>query len=439
MKRGRGPDGETVTGGRAATVRHVFGERVLSICMPTNKDHPKGWRWVALSDVAQMESGHTPSRNHPEYWGGDIPWISVKDARLAHGKRLSETEEYTNSLGIANSSARLLPAGTVCLSRGGTVGYVVILDRPMATSQGFANWICGPQLIPEFLQYLLLAEADALEKFSIGTTIKTIYYPDLKAFHVCLPPLADQKRIVALLDEAFAGIDEATVKLSNEIKEANSILQSKFNQVFVQPPIEFDAIRDERNEATFEAKGRKATSRNIAGSLSLSVGKPSSPAKPGWRWVELSTRAQLESGHTPSRSKPEYWNGAIPWISIRDAKKAHGKVITETEEYITEQGVENSSARILPAKTVCLSRTASVGYCTITGRPMATSQDFVNWVIKGELHPEFLKFIFLAEGDQLLRFASGSVHQTIYYPETKAFSICVPTLKEQIAIARHLE
>ncbi len=226
MRKGRGEAGETVTGGRAATVRHVFGERVLSICMPNGKDHPKGWRWVALSDVAQMESGHTPSRNHPEYWGGEIPWISVKDARLAHGKRLSETEEYTNSLGIANSSARLLPKGTVCLSRGGTVGYVVILDKPMATSQGFANWICGPQLVPEFLQYLLLAEAESLEKFSIGTTIKTIYYPDLKAFHVCLPPLPEQKRIVALLDEAFTGIDEAKAKaeerklLSGELSDA---------------------------------------------------------------------------------------------------------------------------------------------------------------------------------------------------------------------------
>ena len=63
----------------------------------------------------------------------------------------------------------------------------------------------------------------------------------------------------------------------------------------------------------------------------------------------------------------------------------------------------------------------------------------MNWVIKGELHPDFLKFILLAEGDQLLRFASGSVHQTIYYPETKAFSICAPELKEQIVIARQLE
>ena len=114
------------------------------------------------------------------------------------------------------------------------MGYVVILDRPMATSQGFANWICGPQLIPEFLQYLLLAEADALEKFSIGTTIKTIYYPDLKAFHVCLPPLAEQKRIVALLDETFAGIDAAKAKAEANLASARKLTENYFQSIIAQ-------------------------------------------------------------------------------------------------------------------------------------------------------------------------------------------------------------
>jgi len=295
MRKGRGEAGETVTGGRAATVRHVFGERVLSICMPNGKDHPKGWRWVALSDVAQMESGHTPSRNHPEYWGGDIPWISVKDARLAHGKRLSETEEYTNSLGIANSSARLLPEGTVCLSRGGTVGYVVILDKPMATSQGFANWICGPQLVPQFLQYLLLAEAESLEKFSIGTTIKTIYYPDLKAFHVCLPPLAEQKRIVALLDEAFAGIDEAKAKAEANLENAGSLFNNlreclmkepeadvpshgfdeicKINSVLVDPREEENANKLHVGGANIESKTGRLLDLQTARQEGLKSGK----------------------------------------------------------------------------------------------------------------------------------------------------------------------
>ncbi|MFL5562885.1 MAG: restriction endonuclease subunit S, partial [Gemmatimonadaceae bacterium] len=100
-------------------------------------DAPPGWCWVALSDVACMESGHTPSRRHPEYWDGRIPWISIGDARKAHGGTVIETEEHTNALGIANSSARLLPASTVCLSRTASVGYVVVTGAPMATSQDF--------------------------------------------------------------------------------------------------------------------------------------------------------------------------------------------------------------------------------------------------------------------------------------------------------------
>jgi type I restriction enzyme S subunit len=309
----------------------------------------------------------------------------------------------------------------------------------MATNQGCKSMIPRSDLDAKFLFYFIKANVPLLESLGTGATFKELSGGKLASVEIPLPPLVEQKQIVALLDEAFAGIDEAKDRLTQEIDQVNTVLQSKFNETFAQPPITFEATRVDTTESTFSAKGRKATSRNIAGSLSLCVGKPSSPARSGWRWIELSSLAQLESGHTPSRAKPEYWNGNIPWISIRDAKKSHGKVITDTEECITDLGVENSSARILPTNTVCLSRTASVGYCTITGRPMATSQDFVNWVIKGDLHPSFLKFIFLAEGDQLLRFASGSVHQTIYYPETKAFAVCIPNLTEQVRIARHLE
>jgi type I restriction enzyme S subunit len=179
-----------------------------------------------------MESGHTPSRNHPEYWNGDIPWIAVGDAGKFHGGVINDTKEHTNQLGIDNSSARLLPTDTVCLSRGGTVGYVVRLGRPMATSQGFANWICGPKLNPSFLQYLLLSEESALDRFSIGTTIKTIYYPDIKALHVCIPPLPEQQRIVTKLDAAFGALREAEGHVARNRANARELFESYLNGVF---------------------------------------------------------------------------------------------------------------------------------------------------------------------------------------------------------------
>ena len=106
----------TTTGGREATTRHIPGDFALAVGMPSTAA-PADWTWTQLTDIARLESGHTPSRKHPEYWDGDIPWICLTDARPNHGKVIEDTEEHTNDLGIANSSARVLPKNTVCLSR----------------------------------------------------------------------------------------------------------------------------------------------------------------------------------------------------------------------------------------------------------------------------------------------------------------------------------
>lgn len=185
-------------------------------------------------------------------------------------------------------------------------------------------------------------------------------------------------------------------------------------------------------------KGREATEGVIPGRFALSVGKPDLPAPPGWRWTALSDVAQLESGHTPSRKHPEYWNEGIPWIGIRDAVDNHGRQIHDTYQHVSQLGLENSSARLLPPRTVCLSRTASVGYVVVMGTTMATSQDFVNWVCGPGLEPEYLKYVLLAENDSLLRFASGTTHQTIYYPEAKAFHALLPPVDVQRAVVRVL-
>lgn len=109
---------------------------------------PPGWRWHRLLDLARLESGHTPGRKRPEWWGGEVPWLAPPDIRRLDCREAHETLERTNADGLANSSARMLPPGTVCLSRTASVGFVTILGREMATSQDFVNWICGPELDP---------------------------------------------------------------------------------------------------------------------------------------------------------------------------------------------------------------------------------------------------------------------------------------------------
>lgn len=189
---------DTQTGGREARSGVIPGAFALSVGKP-GIPLPDGWNWTLLTDVARLESGHTPSRKHPEYWEGDIPWIGIRDATSNYGRTIDDTLQHTNQLGIDNSSARVLPAGTVCLSRTASVGYVVVMGRPMATSQDFVNWVCSDGINNQFLKYVLIAERESLNMFSMGTTHQTIYYPEVKAFHVALPLKKEQDAIVSVL------------------------------------------------------------------------------------------------------------------------------------------------------------------------------------------------------------------------------------------------
>lgn len=198
---------------RQASDEVIPGIAAVSVGDP-GTEPPEGWTRVRLTDVARLESGHTPSRKHPEWWGGDVPWVSLPDAREHHGGVIEDTTQKTNKQGLANSAARLLPKDTVCLSRTASVGYVFRLGRPMATSQDFVNWVCSEALDPRFLMQALIAEGDHLLNFGKGTTHTTIYFPEVLAFHLNLAPLPEQRRIVAKVDALLAQVNAARERLA---------------------------------------------------------------------------------------------------------------------------------------------------------------------------------------------------------------------------------
>lgn len=213
------------TKGRDATNTVLPGAAALAVG-PAEMRIPECWEWLPLVAVARLESGHTPSRNHPEYWDGGIPWIGIRDARVHNNGWIDETEQTVSQAGLDNSSARLLPAGTVCLSRTASVGYVTIMKRPMATSQDFVNWVCGERLLPEFLMNLLRCEAPTLRRFSKGAVHQTIYFPEVKAFHIALPPLEEQKRIVARVDALMKLCDELEARLRAKEAAAGKLVEA---------------------------------------------------------------------------------------------------------------------------------------------------------------------------------------------------------------------
>ncbi|WP_176503816.1 restriction endonuclease subunit S [Cobetia sp. 5-11-6-3] len=194
---------------------------------------PKGWIWSKLDELATLESGHTPRKSIPEYWDdGDIHWISLQDIRSSHGTVIQDTKYKPTMLGIENSSARLLPAGTVCFSRDISVGYTTIMGHEMSTTQHFANWICGEELINNYLMYALMAAKDHLTTSGQGSTVKTIYMPALKKFHILLPPKVEQTEIVRRVEQLFAFADQVEQRVKEAQGRVNNLTQSILAKAF---------------------------------------------------------------------------------------------------------------------------------------------------------------------------------------------------------------
>lgn len=193
---------------------------------------PEGWAWSALVEIAKMESGHTPSRNHPEWWDGDVAWIGIADAREYDGRTIFETFQHTNTEGLANSASRLLPAGTVCVSRTASVGYVVVMGRQMATSQDFVNWIPTPAITSAWLRIIFSADREALRRFGKGSVHKTIYFPEWLSTHVAVPPLAEQHRIVAEVDRRMSVIGELETVVVSNLQRVTGLRQSILAKAF---------------------------------------------------------------------------------------------------------------------------------------------------------------------------------------------------------------
>jgi type I restriction enzyme, S subunit len=218
----------------AAYYREAFGDVAPFSAAPLPPQEPTqpGWHWHLLTKLARLATGHTPSRREATYWGGEIPWLQLPDIRAVDGRRVLETSEHTNSVGIENSSSVLLPGGTVCMSRTASVGFVTIMGRPMATSQDFVNWICGPDLDPDFLMLALIRSRKEIRDLGSGATHHSIYFQSVLAFSVCVPDITKQRRIAADLSHRLAETDRLSAVVRDELAAIEALPAALLRDAF---------------------------------------------------------------------------------------------------------------------------------------------------------------------------------------------------------------
>jgi len=186
---------------------------------------------VPLGEVCTIVGGGTPRRSNEAYFGGPIPWATPTDVTSLGSLFVEQTKESITEIGLRESSARLIPAGTVLMTSRATIGYTAIATQPMATNQGFANLICSECVHPEYLAYWLRHQRESLIQLAGGTTFRELPKSTLKGFRIPLPPLSEQHQIVGILNRA-AKIERLRAQAQERLKE---FIPALFVKMFGDP------------------------------------------------------------------------------------------------------------------------------------------------------------------------------------------------------------
>jgi type I restriction enzyme, S subunit len=361
-------------------------------------------------------------------WLGEVPahWLIAKTARyfkIAMGQTILKEDlvddgkwpvfsatDGDHYFGRVNKPLVRLGIGDIVIpARGNSIGAVKIVKEPSTTTQTtiYCKNLSSGRLAPEYVFHFLRGCRDNLFYFT-QTAIPQITVEEVGANPILLPPPAEQTLIASFLDRE-------TAKIDGLVAEQRRLIE----------------LLKEKRQAVMSHAVTKGLN-------------PHAPMKPSgiewlgdvpehWKVQRVKFVAKLESGHTPSKQVPEYWeNCEIPWVSLNDSKQlAVVDYITDTAIQINEQGLANSSAHILPAGAVVFTRDATIGLAAITARPMAVSQHLIAWCPSERIQALFLLRVFNVMKTYLDTVTFGATIKTIGMPDVKKLVTPVPPLEEQ--------
>lgn len=311
------------------------------------------WPVVRLGEIAKIVSGGTPSRTNSAFWDGDIPW--VKTGEIRNGViGADDIDEYITESGLSQSSARIIPAGTILMAmygQGGTRGRASVLGLDAAINQACAAVILRDGIYRDYVFQTLRFQYDRIRRMSNAGSQDNLSADILRSITMPLPPLDEQRRIADILATWDTAIDK-TVQLIASLRRRNTLLAKEL----------------------------------VAG------------AAHGRHSVLLQDIATLRVGRTPSRSVAKYWcsNHASAdshvWLSIADL--AAGGVITESKERISDFAVRECGMRPVEKGTLLLSFKLTLGRTAIAGRLLFTNEAIVALTPRGEgFEPSFLCYV----------------------------------------------
>lgn len=336
------------------------------------------WNEFAISAIGDVIGGGTPSTKHNEYYGDEIAWITPKDLSNFNGRYISRGERSISQKGYDNSSAQMMPAGTVLFSSRAPIGYVAIAKNELCTNQGFKSVVPHSEICDsEFLYYLLCYRKHDIKAIASGTTFMEVSGTALKNFVVHMPDISTQKKIASVLSS-----------LDQRIEGNNLINHNLEEQLYALYASNYDNL-----------SGKK---------------------------VPLKECCSFQEGYVnPTQTKPEYFDGSVKWLRAVDINESF---IISTSRTLTEQGFASAgkSALLFPKDSIAISKSGTIGRLGIVADNMCGNRAVINIVPKQKKWLAFIYCYLKSRQAEFSDLAVGSVQKNLYVSILEPLEIFSP-------------
>lgn len=363
---------------------------------------PKKWDTVRLEEVTlDLIGGGTPSTSQPNYWNGDIPWMT--SANLTDRIVLRGMRNITKQ-GLQNSATNIVPKSSLLISTRVGIGKVGIAGIDIAISQDLTGLVLDIKRADvEYLYWAFLNQSSHLGLLSQGSTVKGLTREYLKNLRIFLPPLPEQKKIAEILST----VDQAIQRVGEAIETTQKLKKGLMQELLTK------------------GIGNKEFKDTEIGRI-----------PENWKIVKILEIGKITTGKTPSTSNRAYWNGDIPFITPADIKE--GKYIYQTERCVTSQGAQQIGF-ILPANAVlvvCIGST--IGKTGLTYKESVTNQQINSIVCNNDTSKHYVYYATTFRADILRSFSGVAAVPIIKKSLFEQVKLPLPPLPEQQKIAEIL-
>ncbi len=354
------------------------------------------WGSMTLGDLCDVIGGGTPAKDRAEFYGGHIPWATVRDMK---SEFIADTEFKITLLAVESSSTNIIPKGNVVIATRVGLGKICLVQQDTAINQDLRAIIPknAKQLCVPFLFWWLKSVAHLIVAEGTGATVQGVKLPFIKSLVIPLPPLADQQRIVAILDEAFAGLATATAKAEKNLRNARELFESYLSFILT------------RSEVTWEQKRLPEVAREFG---------------------------RGRSKHRP-RNDPKLYGGPYPFVQTGDISNAD-HWLTDYTQTCSALGLAQS--RLWPKGTVCIAIVgATVGETAILDFEACFPDSVIGIVVnEGIADAEYVEYLLQAFKAVLKEKGKGTARDNINLGTFENQLFPFPAFEEQRRIVGRL-